>query len=154
LSRFPAWLHDQGYETGFIGKWHMGEDDTPRPGFDYWLSMKGHGAYFDPQVNENGTHRTIRGYLTDIFNEHAVRFMKKEHEKPYCLWLAHKAVNPEVFHNPDGSTDVRLGASLFSPAERHKKLYANVVIPRRPNYLRQPSDKPALLREIGGVPPL
>ena len=31
---FPALLHEQGYETAYIGKFHMGRDPDPRPGFD------------------------------------------------------------------------------------------------------------------------
>jgi N-acetylglucosamine-6-sulfatase len=32
LITWPRQLHDQGYETSFVGKWHMGIDDSPRPG--------------------------------------------------------------------------------------------------------------------------
>src|SRR6185436_4175703 len=32
LITFPRRLHDAGYETAFIGKWHMGLDDDARPG--------------------------------------------------------------------------------------------------------------------------
>ena len=38
LKTYPQLIHNAGYETGFIGKWHMGVDDSPRPGFDYWLT--------------------------------------------------------------------------------------------------------------------
>ncbi len=41
LATFPRILHENGYETGYIGKWHMGNDDTSRPGFDYWACMAG-----------------------------------------------------------------------------------------------------------------
>src|SRR5947209_4929193 len=34
LATFPTALHAAGYETGFIGKFHMGNNDSPRPGFD------------------------------------------------------------------------------------------------------------------------
>ena len=49
LVTFPLLLHQSGYETAFIGKWHMGNDDTPRPGFDRWVSFKGQGTYLDPE---------------------------------------------------------------------------------------------------------
>jgi N-acetylglucosamine-6-sulfatase len=39
LPTFARALRADGYNTGFIGKWHMGNDPTPRPGFDYWVSM-------------------------------------------------------------------------------------------------------------------
>src|SRR5919106_197667 len=41
---FPQSLRKAGYRTAYIGKWHMGEteaDDTPRPGFDHWISFPG-----------------------------------------------------------------------------------------------------------------
>jgi arylsulfatase A-like enzyme len=51
LVTFPLLLHQSGYETAFIGKWHMGNDDRPRPGFDRWVSFKGQGTYLDPDIN-------------------------------------------------------------------------------------------------------
>src|SRR5262249_4540637 len=43
---FSSDLKDAGYQTAFIGKWHMGgESDDPQPGFDRWVSFKGQGSY-------------------------------------------------------------------------------------------------------------
>jgi len=39
LPIYPRLLQAAGYETGFVGKFHMGNDDRPRPGFDYWADF-------------------------------------------------------------------------------------------------------------------
>lgn len=150
---FPRLLHDSGYETAFIGKWHMGNDDTPRPGFDHWVSFKGQGTYLNPPINEDGKSVQPSGYITDILSNYTVDFIRRRHDKPFLVWLAHKAIHPEVTQNNDGSVDLTK-AELFLPAERHQNLYAGKVIPHRPNYGRAPTDKPALQRHIGNLSPL
>ena len=151
LVTFPLLLQRNGYETAFIGKWHMGNDDTARPGFDRWVSFKGQGTYLDPDINEDGKAIKPSGYITDILNGYAVDFIKRKHEKPFLLYLAHKAIHPEVTQNNDGS--VNLGdAERFIPAERHARLYEGAKIPHRPNYGKPPAGKPALQRKIGDLP--
>jgi N-acetylglucosamine-6-sulfatase len=108
LVTWPRLLHDAGYETAYVGKWHMGNDDTPRPGFDRWVSFKGQGVYPNPNLNIDGQPEKVDGYVTDLLDKYAVEFVRKPHDKPFALYLAHKAV-----HGP------------FTPAERHKDLYAN-----------------------------
>ena len=153
LTTFPVLLHQAGYETAFIGKWHMGNDDTPRPGFDRWVSFKGQGSYLNQALNEDGARVKTNGYITDVLTDRAVEFIKRRHDKPFLIYLAHKAIHPEVQQNDDGSVDLA-AAELFVPAERHRNLYAGKAIPRRPNYKRAPEDKPALQRRIGDLPPL
>jgi N-acetylglucosamine-6-sulfatase len=153
LVTFPLLLHQSGYETAFIGKWHMGNDDKPRPGFDRWVSFKGQGAYLNPDMNEDGKSVKPSGYVTDILNGYAVEFIKRRHDKPFLIYLAHKAIHPEVTQNNDGSLNLA-DAELFIPAERHRNLYAGEAIPHRPSYKRAPEGKPALQRRIGDLPPL
>jgi len=111
LLTWPRLLREWGYETAFIGKWHMGYDDTRRVGFDYWISFKGQGIFIDGVANENGARRQLDGYMTDYLNEKAVGFIRRKRDKPFVLYLSHKAV-----HFP------------YLPAERHKDLYSNVDI--------------------------
>ncbi|HEX9740900.1 MAG TPA: sulfatase-like hydrolase/transferase, partial [Ignavibacteriaceae bacterium] len=109
---FPEYLQQRGYETAFIGKWHMGNiTDEPRKGFDRWISFKGQGVYYNPEMNIDGTPVRREGYITDILTEYSVEYLKQKHEKPFFLILSHKAVH-----------------AMFEPAERHKGKYKNAKI--------------------------
>jgi N-acetylglucosamine-6-sulfatase len=155
LLTWPRLLHDSGYRTAFIGKWHMGNDDSPRPGFDTWVSFRGQGDCNNPDLNINGKPASSQGYITDILTEHAVRFLEQPSGKPFCLYLAHKAIHPNTTQRNDGSViGDASGAAAFIPAPRHRNLYLGRSIPRRPSYGRPPQGKPALQRKIGNLPPL
>jgi N-acetylglucosamine-6-sulfatase len=153
LNTFPKQLHNNGYATAFIGKWHMGNDDSRRPGFDYWVSLKGQGEAIDPVLNINGKQQTVKGYVTDILIDHSLRFINEERNQPFLLYLAHKALHPNILQRDDGKV-VNIGEGDFIPAERHLGLYESAVFNRRSNYNIPPLDKPALMRKIEDVPPL
>jgi len=113
---FPQHLQKAGYQTAFIGKWHMGHEyDDPRPGFEHWASFKGQGTYFDPTLNINGTRRQFQGYTTDVLTEHALDWLRsgRDAQRPFFLYLSFKAV-----HYP------------FQPAPRHEGRYAEAEIVR------------------------
>jgi arylsulfatase A-like enzyme len=129
LVTFPRLLHDGGYESALIGKWHMGSDDTPRPGFDRWVSFKGQGTYTNCTLNFDGERHKVPGYITDILNSNAVEFINRPHTKPFVLYLAHKAV-----HGP------------FTPPERYKHLYDDVKLPFPVSIHDDNHDKPVLLK--------
>ena len=61
LRVFPLELQRAGYRTGFFGKWHMGNDDSPRPGFDHWVAMPGQGEAIDPSLNVDGERVHAKG---------------------------------------------------------------------------------------------
>ena len=126
---FPELLQARGYETAFIGKWHMAPHANPRRGFDYWLSFRGQGVYTDPTVNENGREFQAKGYITDVLTDSALAWLGRKRDKPYCLYLSHKAI-----HEP------------FTPAERHRDLYRDAKVPEPPNYRDDLSSKPAWQR--------
>jgi arylsulfatase A-like enzyme len=131
LITFPRLLHDAGYETAFFGKWHMGADDTPRPGFDHWTAFKGQGVYLNPNLNVDGKVSRVEGYITDILNARTLEFLQQEHRKPFMIYLSHKAV-----HGP------------FTPASRHENLYATDPLPHPPSIDDNLEGKPVLKRKM------
>jgi N-acetylglucosamine-6-sulfatase len=120
LPSFPKQLQAAGYETAYLGKWHMGEEnDRPRPGFDYFVTHKGQGKYFDTEFNINGKKREVKpGYYTTAVTDMALEWLDKKRTKPFCLMLGHKA--PHSFYFPEkkyehvfDSVDVPYPASAF-----------------------------------------
>ena len=91
LETYPQALQAHGYKTGFLGKWHMGNDPTPRPGFDYWTAIPGQGRVNNPVLYENGELHEVKGYITDILTDRAIAFINQAHDKPFFLHFAHKA---------------------------------------------------------------
>lgn len=134
LQTFPRTLQAAGYETAFLGKWHMGNDPTPRPGFDYWAALPGQGRSVDPELYEDGRLHVVRGYATDLLTDRAVAFIQRPHSKPFLVYLAHKAVHPDVMQRDDGSV-VGEGGN-YIPAPRHLGRYNDRVYPERPNAVR------------------
>ena len=153
LSTFPRQLQRAGYETAFLGKWHMGNDDSPRPGFDYWVSMKGQGEAMDPYLNEAGVFKKVPGYITDLLTDRVVAFIDRPRTRPFLIYLAHKALHPNLLQRDDGSVGA-IGGGGFIPAPRHRQLYAGASISRSPSALQPPAGKPALQRPIANLPPL
>ena len=152
LPTFPRALQASGYETAFIGKWHMGNDDSPRPGFDRWVAMRGQGEAVDPLLNIDGTRTPSEGYVTDVLTEHALEFIERPRDAPFLLYLSHKAMHPNVVQRDDGSTGAVAGQpSGFIAAERHRGRYAAATISRRLNALRPIVGQPALQRPSEGL---
>jgi N-acetylglucosamine-6-sulfatase len=102
LPTFPAQLHTAGYKTAYIGKWHMGEDnDGKRPGFDYFVTHKGQGKYFDTEFNlDDRERKVLPGYYTHVVTGLALDWLKEQKaDKPWLLCLGHKA--PHSFYTPE-----------------------------------------------------
>jgi len=131
LPNYHLDLQKLGYETAHIGKWHMGNDGMPRPGYDTWVSYDGHGKIVNPKLNHDGRYIQHDGYITDIMNGLAIEFLERKRTKPFSLFFAHKAVHPDAEQAADGT--VRMDG--YRPAERHKELYRGCVFPKKPNML-------------------
>jgi arylsulfatase A-like enzyme len=131
----PHWaqrLHDEGYATAYMGKWHMGEDnDLPRPGFDFFATHKGQGKYFDTEWNLNGAGtKVIPGYYTTIVTDLALDWLKQDHgNKPWALCVGQKAPH-----------------SFYTPEEKYAHTFDNVRVPY-PDTAFHLDDKPTWIKE-------
>ena len=155
LRVFPLELQRAGYRTGFFGKWHMGNDDSPRPGFDHWVALPGQGEAIDPSLNVDGQRVHATGYTTDLLTDYVERFIDLPSDRPFLVYLAHKAIHPNVIQRDDGSMVPIPGQpGGFVAADRHRGRYVGRTMPRRENAFKPPLGKPALLRKIDDLPPL
>ena len=115
LVFFPSYLQKSGYQTAFVGKWHMGNtDDQPQPGFDHWISFQGQGVYYNPTFNVDGKRikQAEGSYITDLLTDYALEWLNKTNKsKPFFLYLSHKGVHAE-----------------FYPAKRHEGKYTDVPV--------------------------
>ena len=94
-------LNDAGYDTAAIGKWHLGVDAAFHPlrrGFESFFGHLGGGhsytVWSDPATGpilRNETEAEGTAYLTDAFSDEAVRFLARERDRPFFLYLAYNA---------------------------------------------------------------
>jgi arylsulfatase A-like enzyme len=142
LVFFPQYLRSAGYQTAFVGKWHMGDaTDAPRPGFDHWVSFRGQGSYFPtdsltPQQLAAGQRRTLnvdgrsveqKGYITDELTDYAMEWLERGRDpaKPFFLYLSHKAVHsdpkpPARYAGQYADLEIKLPASMANTEENNR----------------------------------
>ncbi len=134
-AKTPAvteYLKKGGYETAFIGKWHMPLWVMEKMSLDYWVGFRGQGKYKNPTLFENSLKPfTKQGYMTDILTDYAVNWLEKGRagEKPFCMFLWHKGV-----HGP------------FTPAPRHAEAFGDVELAEPVSWTDDYHDKPRWMR--------
>lgn len=109
-------LRALGYRCGVFGKWHLGFQPRFNPlrhGFDeYFGVLTGHADYYTYNYFD-GTHvlregeepAKAKGYLTDLINDRAVKFIDNNAREPFFLYVPHLALH-FPFQVPDNPRQV------------------------------------------------
>ena len=112
-------LKKNGYDTAFIGKWHMPGAIPRLRGVDEFVTFTvqgGQGRYYNCPLIVNGV-QTPSGkeYITEELTDRSIAFVEKKRDNPFCLYLSHKAVHHQ-----------------FLPPRDLRHLYdeANISLPR------------------------
>ncbi|KAI4454370.1 n-acetylglucosamine-6-sulfatase family member [Holotrichia oblita] len=86
------------------------------PGYDWWIGLEGNSQYYNYTLSINGTGKYFEdAYLTDLLKSYALDFLNQEHIKHNPFFMM---VSPPASHAP------------FSPAPRHKGVFAGTEAPR------------------------
>jgi hypothetical protein len=128
---------------GFFGKWHMGNDDSPRPGFEHWVAMPGQGEAVDPSLNVDGERVHAKGYTTDLLTDYVERFIDRPSDQPFLVYLAHKAIIPTSFSVTMAAWCRYLASRAASlPQLATAVATAGRTMPRRASAFKPPLGKP------------
>ncbi|MBS1823780.1 MAG: sulfatase-like hydrolase/transferase [Acidobacteria bacterium] len=128
FETLPKILTRSGYTAGLCGKWHLGDNLRPQPGFTHWITMP-HGntvGFYNQEVIEDGKVRREPTYLTDLWTDHAVRFIEHNRTNPFFLML--------TYNGPYG-----LGTAMKEQSRnRHAAYYADKELPSMPRDAAHP----------------
>jgi arylsulfatase A-like enzyme len=116
---FPRIMRRHGYQTGLMGKWHLGGNPA-KAGFDLFVIKRGAGGpYYNPKGylqnpslgSDMIEEKTYPGYTTDNFTDFTIQGMK-QFKEPFLMMF-----QPFNDHRP------------FAPPHRFAHLYDHVRIP-------------------------
>ncbi len=109
-------LHESGYQTAVIGKWHLVTDPK---GFDYSCILPGQGSYNNPDFIENGVKKRVPGYVTNLTTDFAINWLgARDQSKPFFLIYQQKAPHrnwmpEEKYYHLFDSTDFPVPSNYF-----------------------------------------
>jgi arylsulfatase A-like enzyme len=131
----PKLLKPAGYNTGIVGKWHLGLDSPNTPnerGFDHFHGFLGdmmddyynHRRHGYNYMRLNDKEIDPEGHATDLFTKWAIDYIKDcaKSNRPFFLYLAYNAPHSPI-QPPDDWLE-RVKSRETGISERRAKLVA------------------------------
>lgn len=89
---FASHLTEAGYQTAWIGKWHLGSLPLH---FSYFKIVPEQGFYYNPDfINMDNDTSRIDGYVTNVITDLSENWLKnRDTTKPFCLVIGEKATH-------------------------------------------------------------
>lgn len=89
---FASHLTEAGYQTAWIGKWHLGS--LPQH-FDYFKILPEQGYYYNPDfIDMNNDTIRLPGYCTNVITDLTLKWLEnRDTSKPFCLVVGEKATH-------------------------------------------------------------
>ncbi|MGN0188650.1 MAG: sulfatase [Candidatus Cryptobacteroides sp.] len=120
-TTFADVLSGNGYDVAMFGKWHLGYLPQYGPlnhGFGHFEGFLAgnvdYKAFLDsqgrPDWYEGGVQKTPEGYLTDLINDKAASYIASEHDRPFCLYVAHGCPH-SPYQGPDDDAYRTVGSN-------------------------------------------
>ncbi|MBT3377027.1 MAG: sulfatase-like hydrolase/transferase [Lentisphaerae bacterium] len=103
-------LAAEGYDLGYVGKWHLAGDPTAPPpparrgGFSgYWvgadLSEYVSNGYAGIVYDRDGRTIPFEGYRTDVYTNYALDYLRtRPADQPFYLFLSYVEPHPQPYH--------------------------------------------------------
>lgn len=110
-------FRDAGYETAYLGKWHLAPRENPRTvpvefrgGYEFWLAANVlelvSDAYDTRLYDGEGNEHRPPGYRVDALTDAALRYLEAPRDRPFFLFLSylepHHQNHRDDYPAPDG----------------------------------------------------
>ncbi len=140
-------FNDAGYDTGYIGKWHLSNapgavPEANRGGYQYWLGSNvlewTSEAYHTVMYDNEDRPVRLPGYRVDAVADVAIRYIDAHQDRPFLLWTSfiepHFQNRIDDYPPPDGYREPYTGrwippdlAALGGSTHQHLGGYYGMV---------------------------